>query len=94
MRARIYVRPNATASAVGGEFDGALVVRVAEPAESGRATEAALSALAAAIEVPRRNVTLAAGAKSRRKVVEIEAGPGDAKRIENRLNDLRAGPPG
>ncbi len=61
MRVEIYVRANASAPAVGGEFDGALVVCVVEPPESGRATEAALRAVAEFVGVPRRSVNLQRG---------------------------------
>jgi uncharacterized protein YggU (UPF0235/DUF167 family) len=47
------------------------VVRVAERAVDGRATEAALVALAAALGVRRREVTLVTGATSRTKVAEV-----------------------
>ena len=59
-------------STVGGEHDGALVVRVREPAEKGRATAAALKAVAGELAVPRRCITLISGATSRRKVIEIK----------------------
>jgi uncharacterized protein len=52
-------------------FGGALVVRVAARAESGRATEAALVALASALGVRRRDVQIVNGAVHRTKVVEI-----------------------
>jgi uncharacterized protein YggU (UPF0235/DUF167 family) len=57
---------------VGGEHDGALVVRVAAPAVDGRATEAALAAVARALGVRRRDVVLVTGASSRTKVVDVE----------------------
>ena len=56
---------------VGGSFDGALVVRVVARAENGRATEAALVALASALDVRRRDVRLLTGTTNRTKVVEI-----------------------
>jgi uncharacterized protein len=67
----IRVRPGAGRTAVGGSYDGALVVRVAERAVDGRATDAALGAVAAALGVRRRDVALVTGATSRTKVVEI-----------------------
>jgi hypothetical protein len=67
----IRVRPGAGRTAVGGSHGGALVVRVAERAVDGRATEAALAAVASALGVRRREVTLVTGATSRTKVVEI-----------------------
>ena len=75
---------------VGGDFDGALVVRVVEPADAGRATEAALSAVAAAVAVPRRSVSLVRGARSRRKLVEVEARTDDARRVQAALSRLHA----
>ena len=67
---------------MGGEHDGALVVRVSAPAVDGRATEAALRAIAAAFGVRRRAVTLIAGAASRTKIVEVAgADPVDLDRL-------------
>jgi uncharacterized protein YggU (UPF0235/DUF167 family) len=56
---------------VGGERDGALVVRVSARAVDGQATEAALAAVAAAFGVRRRDVTLVAGATSRTKILQV-----------------------
>jgi uncharacterized protein YggU (UPF0235/DUF167 family) len=67
---------------VGGEHDGALVVRVSAPAVDGRATEAALRAIAAAFGVRRRAVMLITGAASRTKIVEVTgADPADLDRL-------------
>ena len=71
VRVTIWVRPGSARPGVGGEHDGALVVRVSERAVDGRATAAALAALAAAFGVRRHAVTLVAGASSRMKVVEV-----------------------
>ena len=71
MRLDIRVHPGAGRTAVGGCHDGALIIRVAQPAIDGRATEAALSALARALGRRRADVRLVAGATSRRKVVEV-----------------------
>ncbi len=67
---------------MGGGHDGALVVRVTAPAVDGRATAAALSALADAFGVRRRAVTLVAGATSRTKIVNVAgADPADLDRL-------------
>jgi hypothetical protein len=71
MRVSIRVRPGSARTAVGGEYGGALVVRVTAPAVDGRATEAALNAVAGAFGVRRREVTLISGATSRTKVVDV-----------------------
>jgi uncharacterized protein YggU (UPF0235/DUF167 family) len=71
VRVTIQVRPGSAVPAVGGEHDGALVVRVRERAVAGRATAAALAAVAAAFGVRRSAVTLVTGASSRRKVVDV-----------------------
>lgn len=73
MRLTVRVHPRAKRTAVGGSHDGALVVRVTEPAVDGKATEAALAAVAAALGVRRRDVTLVSGATSRTKVLDVAA---------------------
>jgi hypothetical protein len=71
MKLQIRVRPGASATVVGGEHDGALVIRVAERAVDGKATDAALHALAKALSVRPADVRLVHGATSRTKLVEI-----------------------
>lgn len=85
------MRANAAHSSVGGDFDGALVVRVVEPAESGRATEAALAAVAECLDVSRRSVALLRGSRSRRKLVEIRVSSADEPRVQAALLRLRTG---
>jgi uncharacterized protein YggU (UPF0235/DUF167 family) len=72
MRVTVRVRPGASRTRVGGSYDDALVVRVQERAVDGRATAAALRAVAEAVGVPRRSVRLVSGATSRTKVFEID----------------------
>ncbi|MEJ7706209.1 MAG: DUF167 domain-containing protein [Nocardioidaceae bacterium] len=72
MRIQIRVRPGAARTSVGGSHDGALVVHVTARAVDGRATEAALTALAEATGVRRRQVTLVVGKTSRTKVVDVD----------------------
>jgi len=89
MRLEIHVRPSSSVTAVGGEHDGALVVRVIEPADSGRATEAALRALAKAVAVSSRSVTLVRGATSRRKLIDIQVANDEAPSLRITLQRLR-----
>ena len=70
---------------MGGRYgDDILVVAVQAPAVDGRATEAALKALAKAFEVPMRELTLVSGATSRTKLVEITGDHFD--RLQQLLN--------
>ena len=71
VRITLRVRPGSARPGVGGEHDGALVVRVSERAIDGRATAAALAAVAAAFGVRRHAVTLVAGTSNRTKVVDV-----------------------
>jgi uncharacterized protein YggU (UPF0235/DUF167 family) len=71
MRITIWVRPGSPRPGVGGERGGALVVRVGARPVDGRATEAALGAVAEAFGVRRGAVTLVAGASSRTKLVDV-----------------------
>ena len=63
------------------EADGARVLKVAvsAPPEDGKANAALIELLARALKVPRGAVSIAAGAASRRKLVDI-AGDPDALR--------------
>ena len=85
VRITVRVRPGAGRTAVGGGHDGALVVRVAAPAVDGRATEAALAAVAAAFGVRRSAVSLVTGPTARTKVVDVEGASSE------RLRALLAG---
>lgn len=71
MRITIRVRPRSAHTRVGGEHDGALIVRVTAPAVGGQATAAALAAVAGAFGVRHQAVTLVTGAASRVKIVEV-----------------------
>ena len=76
------VRPGSARPGVGGEHDGALVVRVSARAVDGQATAAALDAVAAAFGVRRRAVTLVSGAASRTKMIDVEgADPAELDRL-------------
>ncbi|HEX2824516.1 MAG TPA: DUF167 domain-containing protein [Streptosporangiaceae bacterium] len=85
VRITVRVRPGSSRPGVGGEHDGALVVRVSARAVDGQATAAALDAVAAAFEVRRQAVTLVSGASSRTKVVEVAgADPAVLDRLRSR----------
>jgi len=76
VRFTIRVRPGAARAGVGGAYgtetdSPALVVRVTERAVDGRATAAALRAVAKAFDVRQADVQLVSGATSRTKVVDV-----------------------
>jgi uncharacterized protein YggU (UPF0235/DUF167 family) len=71
VRITIRVRPGSARPGVGGEHDGALVVRVSARAVNGQATAAALAAVAKAFGVRAHAVTLVAGASSRTKILDV-----------------------
>lgn len=73
---QIHVRPGARRTTAAGLHGDALKIHVAAPPVDDRANEALLAWIAAALELPRTAVQLRAGAKSRRKIVEIS--PADA----------------
>ena len=82
MRVTVRVRPGSSRTSVGGEHDGALVVRVQPRAVDGAATEAALRAVADEFGVPRRDVRLVSGLRSRTKVVAVDgADPAELVRL-------------
>ena len=73
MRIAIWVRPGSAHPGVGGEHAGALIVRVGARAVDGKATEAALAAVAGVFGVRRSDVRLVSGTSSRTKIVDIDA---------------------
>ena len=68
----LHVQPGASRSEFAGEHGGRLKVRLAAPAAEGRANSELVEFLADYFGVPKRNVRISAGLKSRRKRVIIE----------------------
>ena len=93
VRLALRVKPGASRTAVGGRYDGpygpALVVAVNAPASDGRATAAAVRAVAAALQVKPGQVAVRAGTTSRDKLLEVADPPED---FEDRVSQLREGP--
>jgi uncharacterized protein len=69
---RVFCQPRAARTAVVGLHAGAVKAKVRAPALEGRANEALVSLLAAALGVPRARVRLVAGASSRWKRLVVE----------------------
>jgi len=87
----VRVRPRASRTAVGGGYAGAhgpaIVVAVSEPAVDGRATRAALDALAKALGLGRDQVRLHTGARGRDKLFAIVNPPADVMERVRMLRD-------
>lgn len=71
IRVRVRVAPGARRSELVGPHGEGWKVRVAAPAEGGRANEAVLRLLADTLQVPRRDVSLVSGHGAREKVVAL-----------------------
>src|SRR5258706_9414224 len=93
VRVAVRVKPGASRTAVGGRYDGpygpAIVVSVNAPAVDGRATEAAVRAVAKALGVRRGSVAVRLGETSRDKLLEFTDPPPD---LSERVVQLRDGP--
>ena len=88
----IRVRPGASGTKVGGRYNGpygpALTVAVTEPAVEGRATEAAIRAVAKALGLRPADVTVQLGAAHRDKLLAVADPPPD---LAERVAVLRDG---
>jgi uncharacterized protein (TIGR00251 family) len=67
----LHIQPGAKRTEVAGLHGEALKLRLAAPPIEGRANEALLKFIAAAFDVPPRQVELKQGAQSRHKVVAV-----------------------
>jgi hypothetical protein len=81
MKFSVRVSPGVSRAAVGGAWtgpDGAprLIIRVAAPADKGRANRAVVDALAEAFGVPKSALSIAGGEKDRLKTIVIEGEDG------------------
>jgi uncharacterized protein (TIGR00251 family) len=68
---RVRVQPRASRDALGGERDGALVVRLTAPPVEGAANEALARFLGKALGVAPSAVRVVTGASGRNKVVNV-----------------------
>jgi uncharacterized protein len=65
----VRVQPRASRSGVSGEVDGALRIRLAAPPVDGQANEELVIFLARLLDIPRRQVEIISGQRSKNKVV-------------------------
>ena len=88
------MKPGSSRTRVGGRYDGphgpALIVAVNAPPVDGRATDAALRALAAALRLKSAALSVRTGATSRDKVIAVIDAPPD---LAERVARLRDTPP-
>ena len=70
----VRVTSRASANTVGGEREGALLVRVTAPPVEGKANDAVVALLAEALELPRTAIRLERGAAARTKRVSVPRG--------------------
>lgn len=84
----IRVKPGSSRSFVGGSFGDppALVVSVTAPAVDGRANDAVLEALARALALRQRNLSIASGHTARTKIVRIDVD--DAAAVQTQIDTL------
>ncbi|WP_027346215.1 DUF167 domain-containing protein [Hamadaea tsunoensis] len=90
----VRVKPGSSRTRVGGRHEGvfgpALVIAVMAPPVDGKATEAVRVALAAALDLPARDVALHKGATGRDKLFTVDCpGPGEAAAVAARAAALR-----
>ena len=71
VRIAVRVMPRSPRTAIDGVRDGRLVIRVTAPPVDAAANDAVVAMLASALSVPRRAVTITAGATSRNKTIAI-----------------------
>ena len=83
-RVRLRVSPGADSAHVVGRHGEAWKVRVAAPAEGGRANDAVVRLLAETLSLPRDAVTLVSGHAARDKIVQLTGL--DPSQIERRLS--------
>jgi uncharacterized protein YggU (UPF0235/DUF167 family) len=76
-------------TAVAGECDGAMVVRLAVPPVEGAANDALISYLAELLHLPRHAVRIVSGERSRRKRLAIDGVTADSMRELTRGSDVR-----
>lgn len=78
MKVTVRVRPSAGRTAVGGDYNGALIVRVIQATVDGKATAAVLQSIAEAFGVARNDVILVSGSRSRTKILDVHGATEDA----------------
>ncbi len=84
----VRVQPRASRDAIGGEWQGALKVRLTAPPVDDRANAALRRLLAEHLEIPVAAVRILSGERSRSKRVEVRGTTAE------RIRELAKAPPG
>ena len=78
----VRVVPRAGKSAIAGERDGRMLIRVAAPPVEGAANDAIIELLARLLDCPRRAVRIVSGEKSRSKRLSVDGvTPDEVRRL-------------
>lgn len=83
---KIHLQPRAKENRIVGWHGESLKIRLTAPPVDQKANEALIGFLAETLGVPKRDVTIVAGEKSREKLIRIEGLDGGA--LATRLNEL------
>ena len=70
---KIYIQPGASKNEIVGKPGDAIKIRLTSPPIEGRANEALVDFLAKEYKVPKSQITIIRGHKSRQKLVKIES---------------------
>ncbi|HZM30050.1 MAG TPA: DUF167 domain-containing protein [Acidimicrobiales bacterium] len=89
----VYVQPGASRTGVAGWHGDALKVRVAAPAEGGKANEAVRRLVAAAVGIRPGDVEIVAGTAGRRKRLRLRGADPDRVAAWLRSGRGNPGPP-
>ena len=73
MKIQVKVKPNSKTEELGREGDS-FILKVKEPAREGKANQAVIKLLAEHFSVPKSQVRILSGFKSRNKVIEVAKG--------------------
>jgi uncharacterized protein (TIGR00251 family) len=77
VRLAVRLTPRASAERIGGVAGGMLKVAVTAPPAENQANEALLRLLAKELRLPRRNLSIVLGARSRNKIVQFAGDPAE-----------------
>lgn len=95
VRIQVRVRPGASVARVGGAYGdtGQLVVAVNAPPVDGAANEAVVKAVAAALGLRPRRVTVVSGHTARTKVLALDVADGDEATVMDEVDQLMRADP-